>query len=85
VATIHAGKFLKFTEYYPTRSDSGRSVYVDPAAVVAFGEGGENHQRSGRTTWLEVQSGPNARLYVLEPIETVLDMLTAGLAERAKP
>jgi hypothetical protein len=65
------GRFVKFTEYYPTKAESGRAVYVDPSAVVAFGEGGDNHDRTGRITWLEVRSGPNGRIYVLEPIATV--------------
>ena len=83
MATLHAGKFLKLTEYYPTRSDSGRAVYVDPSAVVAVGEGGDNHQRTGRTTWLEVQSGPNGRIYVQEPIDTVVEMIAAALTGRS--
>jgi hypothetical protein len=78
MATLHAGRFLKLSEYYPTKSESGRIVYVDPAAVVAIGEGGDNHERTGRTTWLEVRSGPNGRIYVLEPLGTVLDMLTTS-------
>jgi hypothetical protein len=72
------GRFLKFTEYYPTKSESGRTVYVDPAAVVAIGEGGDNHERTGHTTWLEIRSGPSGRIYVLEPLGTVLEMLTTG-------
>jgi len=78
MATLHAGRFLKLSEYYPTKSESGRTVYVDPAAVVAIGEGGDNHDRTGRTTWLEVRSGPNGRIYVLEPLGTVLEMLTTS-------
>jgi hypothetical protein len=78
MATLHAGRFLKLSEYYPTKTESGRTVYVDPAAVVAIGEGGDNHDRTGRTTWLEVRSGPNGRIYVLEPLGTVLDMLTTS-------
>jgi hypothetical protein len=73
---LHARRFVKLTEYYPTKSESGRSVYVDPAAIVAVGQGGENHERTGRTTWLEIRSGPNGRIYVLEALETVLEMLT---------
>ena len=72
------GRFLKLSEYYPTKSESGRTVYVDPAAVVAIGEGGDNHERTGRTTWLEVRSGPSGRIYVLEPLATVLELLTSG-------
>jgi hypothetical protein len=72
------GRFLKLSEYYPTKAESGRAVYVDPAAVVAIGEGGETHERTGRTTWLELRSGPNGRIYVLEPLATVLELLTAG-------
>jgi hypothetical protein len=78
MATLHAGRFLKLSEYYPTKSESGRTVYVDPAAVVAIGEGGDNHDRTGHTTWLEVRSGPNGRIYVLEPLATVLEMLTTS-------
>jgi hypothetical protein len=78
MATLYAGRFLKLSEYYPTKSESGRTVYVDPAAVVAIGEGGDNHDRTGRTTWLEVRSGPNGRIYVLEPLGTVLEMLTTS-------
>lgn len=76
--TTTAGRFVKLTEYYPTKSESGRTVYVDPAAVVAIGEGGDNHERTGRTTWLEVRSGPNGRIYVLEPLAKVLELLTTG-------
>jgi hypothetical protein len=72
------GRFLKLSEYYPTKAESGRTVYVDPAAVVAIGEGGDNHERTGRTTWLEVRSGPNGRIYVLEPLGTVVELLTTG-------
>ena len=78
MAMLHAGRFLKLSEYYPTKTESGRTVYVDPAAVVAIGEGGDNHERTGRTTWLEVRSGPNGRIYVLEPLATVLEMLTTS-------
>ena len=72
------GRFLKLSEYYPTKTESGRTVYVDPSAVVAIGEGGENHERTGRTTWLEVRSGPNGRIYVLESLATVLELLTSS-------
>ena len=72
------GRFLKLCEYYPTKSESGRTVYVDPAAVVAIGEGGENHERNGRTTWLELRSGPNGRIYVLESLATVIELLTTS-------
>jgi hypothetical protein len=78
MATLHAGRFLKLSEYYPTKSESGRTVYVDPAAIVAIGEGGDNHERTGRTTWLEIRSGPSGRIYVLEPLGTVLEMLKTG-------
>ena len=74
--TLHARRFIKLSEYYPTKSESGRSVYVDPTAVMAIGQGGDNHERNGRTTWLEIRSGPNGRIYVLESLETVLEMLT---------
>jgi hypothetical protein len=73
-----AGRFLKLSEYYPTKSESGRTVYVDPAAVVAIGEGGENHERTGRTTWLELRSGPNGRIYVLESLATVIELLASS-------
>lgn len=79
---LHGGRFLKLTEYYPTKSESGRTVYVDPAAIVAVGQGGENHDRTARTTWLEMRSGPNGRIYVLEPIDAVLDAVATALAER---
>ena len=72
------GRFLKLSEYYPTKSESGRTVYVDPAAVVAVGEGGDNHERTGRTTWPELRSGPNGRIYVLEPLATVIELLTTA-------
>ena len=78
MATIHAGRFVKLSEYYPTKSESGRTVYVDPAAVVAIGEGGDNHERAGRTTWLEIRSGPSGRIYVLESLGAVLEMLTTS-------
>jgi hypothetical protein len=77
MAITRVGRFLKLSEYYPTKSESGRTVYVDPTAVVAIGEGGDNHERTGRTTWLELRSGPNGRIYVLEPLGTVVEMLTA--------
>jgi hypothetical protein len=76
MATLHGGRFIKLSEYYPTKSESGRNVYVDPSAVMAIGQGGDNHDRTGRTTWLEIRSGPNGRIYVLESLETVLEMLT---------
>jgi hypothetical protein len=79
MTTLHAGRFVKFSEYYPTKSESGRVVYVDPSSVVAVGEGGDNHERTGRTTWLEVRSGPNGRIYVLEPIATVLELLASAV------
>lgn len=78
MATLHAGRFVQLTEYYPTKSESGRTVYVDPAAVVALGEGGDNHDRTGRITWLEVRSGPSSRIYVIEPIAAVLELIAAS-------
>jgi hypothetical protein len=77
MTTLHAGRFVKLSEYYPTKAESGRTVYVDPSAVVAIGEGCDNHERTGRTTWLDVRSGSNSRICVLEPIATVLELFSS--------
>jgi hypothetical protein len=78
MTTLHAGRFVKLTEYHPARAESGRTIYVDPTAVIAIGEGCDNHDRTGRTTWLDVRSGPNGRICVLEPIASVLELFASA-------
>jgi hypothetical protein len=77
MTTLQAGRFLQLSEYHPTKAESGRAVYVDPSAVVAIGEGCENHERTGRATWLELRCGPNGRICVVEPIATVLELFSS--------
>jgi len=51
MTTLHAGRYVKLSEYHLTKAESGRTVYVDPSAVVAIGE-----VRASRKRWGKVRA-----------------------------